>query len=249
MTGAAWVSVPANVPVVTAPTAGPQAVAAIGTGVDDGAVTIEGFQLVPKRLQVAATVGRDSLASFVGLEADVEMTLREALMSGLDRQCLYAENEGLLNTGAGADPAATNVVMTYDELLEDVYSAIDGRYAAQLTDLATLLGPATYRLAAKSYRGNSDNTTAIEALAKATAGVMTSAHVADQTAGNDQQAVVARGGAMHTGQAQRIWGGVEVVRDPYTLAPDGQIRISCVLMQDTAVLREAVYKRLSFHLA
>ena len=239
---------PTNVPVVTAPTGAVQAVTAIGTAVVDETVTITGEHLSPKRLQVGATIGRDELSSFVGLEDDVEMTLREALMSGLDRQALYATgSEGLLTHGNA--PAADAVVETFASIWGDVSGAIDGRYASRLADLSVVVGPATYRLGTTLYRDAAgDAETVIEKLDRVTAGVMTTAHVADPAA-DDQQAVIARGGAMHTGQAQRMWGGVEVIRDPYTLAAEGQIRLSLVLMQATAMVRTAVYKRVAFHLA
>ena len=58
----------ANVPVVTAPTAGPTwSLTAIGTTIADSDVTIEGKQLVPSRLQVNASMGRDELGHLHGV--------------------------------------------------------------------------------------------------------------------------------------------------------------------------------------
>ena len=237
----------ANVPVVTAPTAGPTSSVAIGTAIGDSDVTIEGKQLVPSRLQVNATMGRDELATFMGLETDVEMTLRAALASALDYQSLYASGtNGLLNHGT--DPTPGSTVMTYALLLQGITDAIDGRYASMLSDLMTLLGPSTYRLGARVYRGNSDNVSGIAAASEMTGGVMSSALVM-APASDNQQGVVARGGSMHTGQVQRLWGGVEVIKDPYTLATEGQIRCTLVLMQATSMVRAGVYERVAFHLA
>ena len=237
----------ANVPVVTAPEHGPTDVTAIGTTVDASTVTIAGVQLVPTRLQVSATIGRDELNTFRGLEDQVEAVLRQALMSALDRQALYsAGDNGLLNFGDA--PAATAVVMTFASLLQAVTDVVDGRYAGGLGDLMTLLGPATYTLGSRIYRGASDNESPIEKLMRITGGVMTSGLVA-AASGDNQQAVTARGGAMHTGYAQRIWGGVEVIRDPYTKAADGQLVATLVLMQASKLLRAGQYVRHSFHLS
>ncbi len=236
-----------NVPVVTQPEDGPTGVTAIGTPVDHTTVTIAGVQLVPTRLQVSATIGRDELSTFRGLEDQVEGVLRQALMSALDYQALYsAGDNGLLNHGVA--PADTAVVMTFASLMQAVTDVVDGRYAAGLGDLNTLLGPATYRLGARAYRGASDAETVIEKLMRTTGGVMTSGLVAAPDADN-QQAVTARGGATANGYAQRLWGGIEVIRDPYTKAADGQLVATLVLMQASKLVRAGIYKRHSFHLS
>lgn len=242
-----------NVPVVTAPTGAVTAVTAIGTTVADSAVTIEGHTLTPSRLQASATMGRDELATFMGLEADVEMTLREALESGFDYQSLYADNDtsqaggeqGLLNHGDA--PTAGTDVVTFESGWADVVAAIDGRYASRLADLATVVGPTSYRLMSGVYKASESDETLIEKLDRLTAGVMTSAHVAGPDGSDDQQAVVARGGSMYTGQVQRIWGGVEVIPDRVTLAADGQVKITLVVMMATALVRAAVFRRFDVH--
>ena len=237
----------ANVPVVTAPEDGPTDVVDIGTTVVASTVTIAGVQLVPTRLQVSATIGRDELSTFRGLEDQVEMVLRQALMSALDRQALYsAGSNGLLNFGTA--PANTAVVMTFDSLMAAVTNVIDGRYAGGLEYLHTLLGQATYALGARIYRGNADNESPIEKLSRITGGVMTSDLVA-AASGDNQQAVTCRGGTMHNGYAQRLWGGVEIIRDPYTKAADGQLVATLMLMQASKLLRAGQYVRHSFHLS
>ena len=237
----------ANVPVVTAPEDGPTSVADIGDTVAASTVTIAGVQLVPTRLQVSATIGRDELSTFRGLEDQVEMVLRAALMSALDRQALYsAGSNGLLNFGT--DPTNTMTVMSFGSLMAAVTNAVDGRYAGGLEYLHTLLGPATYTLGSRIYRGASDNESPVEKLARITGGIMTSDLVA-APASQNQQAVTARGGAMNKGYAQRVWGGVEVIRDPYTKAADGQLVATLVLMQASKLLRAGMYVRHSFHLS
>lgn len=237
-----------NVPVVTAPTSGPDGTTAIGTSVADSAVTIAGVQLSPTRLQISATIGRDELSTFRGLETEVERVLRAAIMSALDGQALYSGTaDGLLNHGTA--PSDTTDVVTYASLLAAVYGALDGRYASGLKDLATLLGPATAQLAAALYRGTTaDNETAYDALMARTGGVMTSDLVAAASSDN-QQAVTFRGTEAMPGYAQRLWGGAEVIRDPYTKAADGQIVCTVVLMQASKILRAGQYVRHSFHLA
>ena len=76
--------------------------------------------------------------------------------------------------------------------------------------------------------------------------VITTAN-APAASSDDQDAVFKRG--MAVGQVQMIWGGVNLIRDEYSLAQDGQIRLLAHVMQDTAMVRAAAYTRVSFHLA
>lgn len=211
------------VPVVTAPTSGPAATVAIGTAVADGAVTIEGHTLTPQRLQVSATFGRDELATFAGLDMDVEATLTEALTSGMDRQCLYATTMAGGATGAGllnhgTTPTAPTALTTYAVRVADVLGAVDGRYAGAVSDLAALFGPASFAFAYALYRGNADNESAAEKLDRLTAGLMTSEHVtAEDGTTHIQQAVVARGWRMQS--ARRSTSGAAESRSSGTRSP------------------------------
>ena len=237
----------AAVPVVTAPDSGPDSTTDIGTSASSSTVTITGTELTPKRLQISATVGKDELSTFQGLVGDVGMVLRQAIESAIDRQVLYAAGDnGILNHGS--DPNAGSTVEDFASFIADVTNAVDGRYAARASDLSALFGPQSYQLAARSYRSNESDMTAIAALEEMGVDVMTSANVAAASSDN-QDAVVCRGGRMHQGVVQRIWPGAEVLVDPFTLSDDGQVKLTLCVMMDTAVTRSDMYVRRAFHLA
>lgn len=237
----------ANLPVVVSPTDGPTATSSVGTAATATTTTIEARQFAPSPLLLTATIGKEEIATFRGIEDQVAGVLRQAITSGLDYQALYAGTaDGILNHGTA--PAASTTVATYASFLAAVYAALDGRYASGLMDLHTLLGPATARLAAASYRGTtSDNETAWDALMSRTGGVMTSALVADPSS-DDQAAVTFRGGPGMPGAAQRTWGGAEIIRDNLTLASSAQCVVTVILLQATKIIRADSYRRHSFHL-
>ena len=228
-----------NQPTTTAPAGGPTATTAIGTSVADSAVTITGTQLTPKRLQVSAVMGRDELATFVGLDADVRRVLNEAITDGLDYQALRSSG-GLFEVGT--DPAAKTAATDFAGYLSEVYAGVDGRYASMMSELSVLVGPDVYADMAGKYRAdeNADNTLMV--LDGMTRGVMTSANVADASS-SDAEIVIHKGDAV--GVVQAIWGAPTVISDPYSLSQDGQIRLTVVVMQDVATCRAAAYRRAS----
>ena len=245
-----------NRPVVTAPTAAVSGPTAIGTALSDETVTIGNVQFSPHRLGITATVGLEEKATFRGLEGDVGAVLSAAVASGLDRDCLYADSasvssrtggSGLLNSGTA--PTQSTTVVAFDTGVASVTDRIDGRYASTMDELSALFGPLTYALLARTYRSNESDVTVIEALRRLGIMAMTTAQVAD-AASDNQEGLVFRGrGRADMASAQLVWNGVQVVRDPFTLATAGQIRITLNVMTDFHVLRADQYVRQSYHLA
>ena len=229
----------ANQPVVTAPTAGPTGTTAIGTAVTDSTVTIAGNSLSPSRVQVNATIGRDELATFAGLETEVTRVLQDAISDALDYQALRNSSEGLFEVGS--NPTADTADVTFQTALEKVFGAVDGRYANGIGDLSVLLGPDVYaNLAGLFIANNRGDQSALQALMSMCRRVVTSANV-PAAASNDAEFIVHRG--EHIGLVQPIW-SVETIRDPYTLATDGQVRVNVFALQDVETVRGAVYRRL-----
>lgn len=233
-----------TVPVVTAPEDGPPETVPIGTAVGDTTVQIDSTMLSPKRLQISATVGRDELATFDGLQSDLAMTLSGALTSAVDRQALYAQGSGILVSGDA--PSETTDVADYASIWKSVTDAVDGRYANGLSELMLVLGPDAYRHASNLYRTDQSEMSVIDKLMSATGGVSTTGLIAPPVSDNQEGIVCRRG---HTGCVQLYWGGVSTILDPYTGSSEGTLRYSLILMMDTAVVRPQAYVRRSYHLA
>lgn len=244
-----------NVPTVTAPTAGPTAVAADGGTVADSTVTIGAVSLVPKRLQMSATINKTDVVTYRGLGAEVEAVLRAAIQDALDYMVLYGRpgstdadqaGGGLLNFGNR--PTVSTTVLTWKALADGVLSRVDGRFAPRTDDLALALGIKTHTLALTLFRSSETDTNALEYLRRQGVSVMAAGHIA-APASDDQQYLVCRGGSMHTGFVQRLWGPPELIDDNLSLSQDGQRRLTVCLMADGAVARPAMYHRGTAHLA
>ena len=226
-----------NQPVVTAPTSGPTAATAIGTSVTDTTVTIAGTNMTPSRVQIGATVGRAELATFRGLETEVTRVLQDAISDSLDYQALRSSG-GLFEVGT--DPTADTADVTFQTALQKVFGAVDGRYANGIGDLSLLLGPDVYAaFAALFIANNRGDQSALQALMSMCRMVVTSANV-PAAVSNDAEIVIHRGS--HVGIVQPVW-TVETIRDPYSLATDGQIRVNVFALQAVATVRAGVYVR------
>ena len=232
-----------NYPVITAPTAGPTGATAIGTGVSDSAVTIAGTNVTPSRYQISATIGRDDLATFMGIEDDVRTTLTAAISDTLDYVALRDSSNGLFSIGTDPTPETTRT--TFQSYLAKVYSTIDGRYAPMISDLSLLMNTAVYADAAAQYIANNrGDRSALDCLMEKCRMVMTSAHApAVDGTGGHADIVVHKG--MHVGIVQPIWDGIELIRDEYSLSQDGQVRVTAFVMAGLAAIRTAAYQRVS----
>lgn len=200
--------------------------------------------LSPARLQAAFFYSREDRARFAGMDAALRENLSMALSDGLDDQILSGTT-GLL-TGTVLPNNNVTAETTYALYRSQfAYGRVDGRYATSTGDLRIVMGSATYAHAASQYRGASDNVDALMALMNATGGVKVSAHVPD-VASKRQNAVI-RLGARRDYVAP-MWEGITLIPDEVTLAANGQIKVTAVMLYAASLLRAAgFYKQQTQH--
>ena len=200
--------------------------------------------LSPARLQAQFFYSREDRARFRGMDAALRQNLSDALADALDKQVI-AGTDGLL-TGTNLANHNVNAVTSYALYRSQfAYGRVDGTYATGAGDLRIVMGSATYAHAAGQYRGNNDNTDALMAMERATAGVRVSAHV-PAVAGNKQNAVIRRG--MRRDMVAPIWEGVTLIPDEVTKASNGQIVVTAVMLHAVKILRAAgFYKQQTQH--
>ena len=196
--------------------------------------------LSPSRIQAAFFYSREDRARFANMDAALRENLSMGLSDGLDRQILRGTN-GLL-TGINLPNHNVTTETTYALFRSQMaYGRVDGRYAATAGDLRILMGAASYAQAASQYRGNNDNMDALMALMQQTGGVRVSAHV-PAIASKRQNAVIRLG--MARDMVAPIWEGIEIIPDEVTLAANGQIKITAVMLHAVKVLRaDGFYKQ------
>ena len=201
--------------------------------------------LTPRRIQASFFYSREDRARFAGMDEALRMNLNDALSSGLDKYILTKTDLGLLEFGT--DPTADGTTETFATYRTALFAQVDGRYAMTAADVCMLVGGDTFAHMALQYRGNNADDSALDSLMRVSGGVRVSAHVPDQTNGNVQQAVIARGKGYRHAVAP-IWEGIQLIPDEVTKAASGEIVITAVMLMNFKVIRTAGFKRLAFDL-
>ena len=202
--------------------------------------------LTPKRLQASLRYQREQAQVLPYLDDSLRENLSMALASQLDKQILNRATEGLLTFGT-APTKNGGSVSNFSHALDAIYSSIDGSYASMASEIRMLLGTATFSDLGKALLTASavPAILSLEKLSQLCGGVRTSGHmpVADATNGDEALVII---GPPRRNAVAAVWPGVDLVVDPYTSANKGEIVVTALMMQDSAVLREAGYKRLRF---
>ena len=191
--------------------------------------------LSPSRLQAAFFYSREDRARFAGMDEALRMNLSDALADALDAQILAGTN-GLF-TGQILTNHNVTTATTFDLYLAGLaYGRVDGTYASTAGDLRILMGSHTYGHAGRVYRNASVDRTALDRLMEVSGGVKVSAHV-PAAASNRQNAVIRLG--MRRDFVAPIWEGISLIPDEISLAANGQIKITAVMLHAIKLLRSA----------
>ena len=189
--------------------------------------------LTPQRLQASFFYSREDRARFAMMDASLRENLSDGLSDGLDDAILSGTN-GLF-TGTNLPNNAQTTDDTFDSYLTNLcWKQIDGRYAGMASDLAMVVGAATYQDLGQTYRNTSVDRSALDRLMELTSGVRVSAHV-PAPASNRQNVVIRRGMSMTA--VAPTWEGVTLIPDEITKAGTGQIVITAVMLYAVKVLR------------
>ena len=192
----------------------------------------EASVLTPKRIQASFFWSREDAQRMAGMGD----ALREALQSGisdkLDKEILVGTN-GLL-TGTILANHARGSASDYAHYVSSLlYGRVDGRYAADLSDIRVVMGSDTFGNAAtKLPTAGEEN--ALARIRNDSSGVRVSAHVPGEVS-NKQNALVRLGTRMD--YVAPVWGAVTLIPDEVTKAANGQIVLTAVLLYAAKVLR------------
>lgn len=217
---------------------------------DAAAATFDTQSLKPKRLTGRYVYTVEQQAQI----PDVEMALRRDLADAVrSKMCDQAINGtgvapqvmGLL--GKLADPTDPGQVSSYQDVVGTAASGVDGIHAYRQDEVAVILGPASYRFGTTIYT-NSGEISALMQLARAARMVVASSYIpaADN---NHVQDVLLHGGAdpMRGDSIGAVWPSLEVIRDPYSQAGNGQVVLTWITLWDAYMaFRAGAYKRLEW---
>ena len=215
----------------------------VGTPAENGAQaeTTGSFTaeaLSPGRLQASFFFSREARARFNGMDEALRMNLSAGLSDALDGQVI---------AGTGGLLTATNL-MNHNVTAETTYALyrsqfaytrVDGRYAGAVSDIRIVMGNETYGHAAAQFRSaNAGDRAALEDLQAATGGVRVTSHV--PAAASSRQNNIIRLG-LAPAMVTPIWEGISLIPDEITLAANGQIKLTAVMLFASKILRAAAW--------
>ena len=220
-----------------------------GENVSATGPSIEGKVLEPHRLTAAYNLRVEDLARSQNLEEALRQDLSGALREAMDAAVINGAVDGpkgLLNTLTA--PGAPTEEIEYAEVIKLAATGVDGRFARNLLQVRMLLGSATYQKIAGSF--NSDGTmTGSDYLIQRSGGLAASALIPDASS-DIQKGVLARMEAPGNAVAAVWEQGVSlVVRDEFTRASKGEVRLTAIGLWDFAILRSKGFESLKFRLA
>ena len=208
----------------------------------------------PRRLAGSFRIRKEDMAKLEDLETALQNNLSMVLSDELDKAIINGTGvspqlNGLLQQMP--DPSApASGVETYARYQTAFSSHLDGLYATAPSDIRILMGPHTARHMLGVYRANEDSMTAWTLLSQLYGGGRITRRIADPASGI-QQAIIARMNPMgdRIGVAP-VWSAVEIIRDPYSAAPEGEVVVTATsLVGGVVLLRPDVFVQDSFRVS
>ena len=193
--------------------------------------TFDADLLAPERIQASSMYRRVDAARFPSMDSALRMALNAGLEEKLDYEVLRG-TEGLL-TGSKLSNHNKSGETTHAQYLSQFcFARVDGRWAAEQSDIKVLMGSGTYAHAGSTYQ-TSPYLSALDAL-MAKVPVRVSANVPD-VASTKQNNVIRLG--MRSDYVQPIWMGVTIIVDEISGSGKGELEVTAVLLTNTKILR------------
>ena len=208
--------------------------AAVDTDAANTTGAFDADLLAPERIQASFLYRRTDAARFSDMDMSLRMALNEGLQEKIDREAIRGD-EGLLEGTNLANHARATSTDFAAFVSQFAYSRVDGRFAATVADVRSIMGSTSYAHAGSTYQAQ-PHYSALKTIMGESGGVRVSAHV-PAASGNKQNAVIRLG--MRRDMVQPMWAGVTVIVDEVTKSGEGQIEITAVLLMNTKIIRAA----------
>ena len=219
---------------------------AVGVTQDAAAATLVGNVLQPHRITASYVLRLEDAARSSMYENGLRTDLGGALSEVMDQTVLLGAAPAPPGIIPGitkpSDPSGVNT--SFAQFLALAAAGVDGRYARSLRDVRVLLGPQSYQAGAAAVTTAGD-VSATDYLLQRSGGLMSSALIGAPAGATEiQDGLVAKVGAETASAVAAMWAGVSlIIRDDYTRASRGEVRLTAVGLWDFKVLREAAFSR------
>ena len=203
------------------------------TDVPETDSTFDSDLLAPERIQASSMYRRVDAARFPTMDSALRMALNSGLEERLDYEILRGV-EGLLTGSKISNHNKTGETTHAQYLSQFCFGRVDGRYAAEQSDIKVLMGSGSYAHAGSTYQAT-PHLSALDALMEKIP-VRVSAHV-PAVASTKQNNIIRLG--MRSDYIQPLWMGVTIIVDETSGSGKGEIEVTAVLLTNTKILRSS----------
>ena len=182
----------------------------------------------------------------------VKAKMSDLVLNGDESTNAHEPNGFLTKIAAPSDPGSESGFADYAGLSAQ---GVDGIHAASESEVAAVIGVASYRHAASIYQTSGSGESASEALKRRAMSLMASSFVPAASVNVQNGNLIHAGGPNGGGPAMRadsiaaVWPSLEILRDPFTKASQGVVLTWVTLWDCETAFRAAAYKRVAFQVA
>ena len=202
--------------------------------------------LTPKAIRAVYDINKTALQRFRGLESSLRADLPRAINDVMDANVLNGTSFSGSILARTTNPTNPTVDVTFGSGIASLAAAIDGKHARTLKETKLVVNPWTLQT---MYGLLASNTavTLPDYYMMHSGGIMTTSNM-PVTASRINKAIACKTGpgVQYNGIAKLWGGGIQVIRDEYSKAPENQLIITANVYADYDVVRPAGYLQIEF---
>ena len=245
----------ASVPVTTAGATGAQRARA--QAATNAAFTVGVTELKPKRNAVHTIMSVEDNMRLPGLEDAIVRDLRAAVVDAVDKAVFIgdaggtgteADIAGFTTAGVGETTITQAKKVTAAGILEAFAAHIDGRYAQGMGDIRTVLsvGSSKLFLSTVPNAGTGNNATIAKVLQDNGITWAVREGIEAETTNDKFAGFIGLGRGIAGSAVAAVWDAGQLIRDPYTDADTGEVRLTLNYLWSFGIPRTDSFKRLKY---
>ena len=202
--------------------------------------------LTPKAIRAVYDINKTDLQRFRGLESSLRADLPRAVNDVVDFNVLQGSSFSGSILARTTDPMDPSAVVAFGTGNTTIAAGVDGKHARSRKEIKVVVNPNTYQVFSGLIASNTA-VSLIDFIEMNYGGIMTTSNM-PATASTIAKGIVCKTGpgVMYNGIAKMWGGGIQVIRDEYSKAPENQLIVTANLYADYDVVRPAGYLQVEF---
>ena len=201
-----------------------------------------GSELNPIRATASYEYRTEDEVKLVGVEDSLRRDLSAGLSNHFSDQVVNGNGtapnvSGILNAVSATPGTDPNNADDFGEIAARFFGEVDGLTAYEQSDLRVIMAPDTYEHAVAVYRGNQSPVNAYENLRANLGLVSVSDHLPD-AASDISLNIVHKASFPERNAVMPVWRNLAIIRDPFTLAQKGEVRLTVAAFWNFAILED-----------